>query len=144
MGFSLEYVLSDDSHVAEFICKICLQLVEHPVIIAGSAKCEHAFCRACLEAYIHATGEDAMCPTCKSTRAMDARDIKLASPLSYRVLSRIRVRCMLQGCGWRGEYSELTSHLTNTESHTAASGDATGVAGGNAAAANAAIVDGLR
>ena len=41
-----------------------------------------------------------------------------------RVLGRLRMKCPLLGphgapCGWRGEYSELTSHMTSSGSHQA-------------------------
>ena len=64
------------------------------------------------------------CPTC--AKALDPRhgagELRLASPLAWRVLGRLRMKCPLLGplgapCGWRGEYSELTTHMTAADSH---------------------------
>jgi len=63
------------------------------------------------------------CPTCSTS--LDPRhgagELKLAAPLAWRVLGRLRVRCPLhhQGCTWKGEYSELTSHMTSDGAHQA-------------------------
>ena len=41
-------------------------------------------------------------------------------PLAWRLLGRVQVRCPLHdstSCGWRGDLSEVSAHLTNSESH---------------------------
>ena len=45
--------------------------------------------------------------------------LKSASPLAWRLLGRVRVRCPLHasGCSWRGDLSEVSAHLTNSQSH---------------------------
>jgi DnaJ family protein C protein 7 len=52
-------------------------------------------------------------------------DLRVGNPLAYRILSRVQVRCALAECKWTGDYSELSSHLTASDSHhTRASGGA--------------------
>ena len=85
--------------------------------------CNHVFCTACLQDWIDRM---AKCPTCSTV--LDPRhgagELRLASPLAFRVLGRLRMKCPLLGpngapCGWRGEYSELTAHMTSRETHQA-------------------------
>ena len=78
----------------------------------------HIFCMACLQKWLD---EKPACPTC--TTELDPRhgagDLRLASPLAWRVLGRLRLHCPLSGCDWIGEYSELMPHMTSSESHQA-------------------------
>ncbi|CAD7927230.1 unnamed protein product [Amoebophrya sp. A25] len=55
MGFGLPHVLSDESHYREFVCKICLDLVELPAVY--TRKCSHVFCNSCLRDWIKASAE---------------------------------------------------------------------------------------
>ena len=45
--------------------------------------------------------------------------LKATVPLAWRLLGRVQCRCPLHdgGCAWKGDYSEVTSHLTNSQSH---------------------------
>lgn len=101
-----------DGHAAEFICAVCFGLVDAPLL----TRCNHIFCLACLQQWLD---QKPSCPTCSVE--LDPRhgagELRLASPLAWRVLGRLRVRCPLQGCDWKGEYSELMPHMTNSESH---------------------------
>jgi len=108
------------NHLAEFTCAICCNLVDAPLLTA----CHHVFCTACLSDWFDHSG--GKCPTC--TSELDPRhgagELRLASPLAWRVLGRLQVKCPLLGphgapCGWRGEYSELTAHMTASSSHQA-------------------------
>jgi DnaJ family protein C protein 7 len=111
MGFPLELCASaDDNHLAEYICVVCTSLAESPVL----TDCQHVFCSACLEQWVGRTQH--RCPTCSATLGAP-RPLQQASPLAWRVLGRVRVSCPLKGCEWRGEYSEVSSHLTGSESH---------------------------
>lgn len=107
-----------DGHVAEFICAVCCALVDAPLL----TRCNHIFCMACLQKWID---EKPSCPTC--SMELDPRhgagELKLASPLAWRVLGRLRVSCPLDNCGWQGDYSELMSHMTSSTSHQAPSDD---------------------
>ena len=115
------------NHLAEYTCAICCSLVDAPLLTT----CHHVFCTACLQDWFDQTKKEARtaakCPTC--SQALDPRhgagELRLASPLAWRVLGRLRMKCPLLGplgtpCGWRGEYSELTTHMTAADSHQAA------------------------
>ena len=120
MGLAQEYVVEgQDAHLAEFTCTICLSLVDAPLLTA----CNHVFCTSCLQDWFERITK---CPTCSSP--LDPRhgagELRLASPLAWRVLGRLQMKCPLLGphgapCGWRGEYSELTAHMTSDASHQA-------------------------
>lgn len=119
----MENVLSDEGHTSEFLCAICQQLVEYPL----STACSHIFCESCLGEWFK---RRVSCPTCKTdlNRAVGApaTELKKANPLAHRILLRIKIRCPLhsQGCAWRGDYSELHSHLTNSTEHMSEGADA--------------------
>ena len=120
MGLSTEYLAQgQDAHAAEFMCAICCNLVDAPLL----TQCQHVFCTSCLQDWFDRISK---CPTCSTP--LDPRhgagELKLASPFAWRVLGRLQMKCPLLGphgapCGWRGEYSELTSHMTSSESHQA-------------------------
>ncbi len=116
MGFPLDYVEpNQEAHLAEFTCAVCFQLVDAPLLTT----CHHVFCQTCLVDWM---ATKPCCPTCSCE--LDPRhgagELRLASPLAWRVVGRLRVRCSLPGCNWVGEYSEVTAHLTSSESHQAA------------------------
>ena len=138
MGFSdTQIVDGQEQHAAEFTCTVCLNLVDAPLLTT----CAHVFCTACLQDWFDTKPS---CPTCSVE--LDPRHgagrLQIASPLAWRVLGRLRMRCTVTGCGWVGEYSELTAHMTSDSAHqaTAASpkprtsassgGDATPTGGG--------------
>jgi len=119
----LEGVLLDgqDNHAAEFTCAICCSLVDAPLL----TRCQHIFCLACLQDWL---ATKPSCPTC--SLELDPRhgagELRLASPLAWRVLGRLRVKCPLQGCTWHGEYTGLSDHMTSSDTHQAgAAGSAT-------------------
>lgn len=135
MGLSLEFVLADDAHVEEFICKVCLQLMESPLC---TSLCGHAFCKPCLESWFRAQEQQGMapnCPTCKANLATDKIvELRKAEPLAWRVMGKIKVRCPLEGCGWKGDYYSLEAHMTSTKLHpklhatgSSSEGDASGL-----------------
>jgi len=43
-GFPTDRLLTNENLIEEFLCPICVQLVEAPVITA----CSHVFCRPCM------------------------------------------------------------------------------------------------
>lgn len=120
MGYSTEYVDSgQENHLAEFTCAVCCNLVDAPLLTT----CHHVFCTSCLQDWMDRMSK---CPTCATV--LDPRHgagpLQQGSPLAWRVLGRLRMKCPLLGphgapCGWRGEYSELTSHMTSSGSHQA-------------------------
>ena len=119
MGYSLDLIEpNQEAHSAEFTCSICFNLVDAPLL----TQCQHVFCLACLQDWFETKPA---CPTCSSE--LDPRhgagELKLASPLAWRVLGRLRVRCSLPGCTWVGEYSEVTQHMMCSDSHLATGAD---------------------
>ena len=134
MGFPISDVLTDESIVCEFTCKICCNLVEYGHAV--HTHCSHVFCESCLADWVARSsdpevlaeaamnGEPARgprCPTCNAGLAGEGKVAPLQTqPLAWRLLGRVQVRCPLHdstSCGWRGDLSEVSAHLTNSESH---------------------------
>ncbi len=118
MGFSRDHVLTD--LVRELVCAVCLDLVMPPVLVTP---CHHVFCQSCLQDWVHSKAEDSVvppmpCPSCRKPLAVsDLRDLQVANPLAWRILSQVKVKCSLRNCKWQGEYSEFQTHVTSKESH---------------------------
>mmetsp|Transcript_3684 Transcript_3684/g.13252 ORF Transcript_3684/g.13252 Transcript_3684/m.13252 type:complete len:599 (+) Transcript_3684:84-1880(+) len=120
MGFDVALVQSHESHYGEFVCKVCLGLVEEPVYTS----CTHIFCRSCLDQWLancNAKGQPPKCPACNENLVgREVQDLRSANALGWRLLGRIRCSCPLyESCSWQGDYSELGSHLLSNESHIA-------------------------
>lgn len=138
-GFSTDRLLTDAALIEEFFCPICTSLVETPVITA----CSHVFCRTCWEEWMSREHVSSRCPKCNRIfagvgAAADSCppcvDLREGNPLAWRILSRVQVRCPVNGCPWTGDYSELSPHLTASDSHT---GAAASSGGGGASALRA-------
>eukprot|EP00747_Dinoflagellata_sp_TGD_P060414 gnl/TRDRNA2_/TRDRNA2_152022_c0_seq1.p1 gnl/TRDRNA2_/TRDRNA2_152022_c0~~gnl/TRDRNA2_/TRDRNA2_152022_c0_seq1.p1 ORF type:complete len:572 (-),score=84.72 gnl/TRDRNA2_/TRDRNA2_152022_c0_seq1:8-1723(-) len=118
MGFSRDHVLTD--LVRELVCAVCLDLVMPPVLVTP---CHHVFCQSCLQDWVHSKAEDSVlppmpCPSCRKPLAVsDLKDLQVANPLAWRILSQVKVKCSLRNCKWQGEYSEFQTHVTSKESH---------------------------
>uniref|UniRef100_A0A7S3YJR9 Anaphase-promoting complex subunit 11 n=1 Tax=Lotharella globosa TaxID=91324 RepID=A0A7S3YJR9_9EUKA len=114
MGFPTSLVLETGSLHTEFECGICLSLAEYP----SHTKCSHVFCKSCLKDWLQ---QKMNCPKCKTElpSADDVQDLKTASPLAWRILCRVRVRCPLhtQKCTWKGDYGDIQAHLMNSKTH---------------------------
>ena len=101
-------------------------------------KCSHVFCAPCIQQWMQRNSEEGggcRCPTCNANLPAAALGtLKGACPLGWRVLSKIRCACPLreQGCTWTGDFSEVSAHLTNSDSHVR--GGTGGYTGGAAAA----------
>jgi DnaJ homolog subfamily C member 7 len=134
MPFSLSHVLTEENLITEFICAICQQLADPPAY----TKCTHVFCAPCIQQWMRRNSEaggGCRCPTCNANLPAAALGtLKGACPLGWRVLSKVRCACPLreQGCTWTGEFSEVSPHLTNSDSHVR--GGTGGPTGGAAAA----------
>ncbi|GAB5372694.1 hypothetical protein AAMO2058_001686700 [Amorphochlora amoebiformis] len=115
MGFPNDLVLEKGTLHEEFICGICLSLVEYPTYTS----CSHVFCKFCITEWFQ---QKQNCPKCKTalTSSDDIQPLRKAAPLAWRVLSRVHMRCPLheQDCKWEGDYSEMARHLTNSKTHT--------------------------
>lgn len=132
MGFPPELLLSPEEHSSEFLCAICVQLVDYES--ASILKCSHVFCGACLDEWFNGPSASRSCPMCKANVVQAsvglsgeplAAPLRQSNPLAHRILSRVRVRCPLyeQDCSWQGDYSEVHGHLTSTTAHVANGGD---------------------
>mmetsp|Transcript_7191 Transcript_7191/g.10948 ORF Transcript_7191/g.10948 Transcript_7191/m.10948 type:complete len:583 (+) Transcript_7191:87-1835(+) len=114
MGFPTSLVLETGSLHEEFVCSVCLSIVEHPVL----TKCSHVFCKNCLNEWL---AQKRNCPKCKTNleNSDDILPLETASPLAWRILRRVRVRCPLhtQGCTWKGDYGDVGAHLTSSKTH---------------------------
>lgn len=110
MTIQKDQLLSDESHTAEFTCAICLGVPQPNEACVATKTCQHVFCKSCLERWKAQTDK---CPTCRE----DVADVelKIASPLAYRVLGKIKVKCPV--CTWTGDLSDLDFHLVNSENH---------------------------
>mmetsp|Transcript_6797 Transcript_6797/g.17388 ORF Transcript_6797/g.17388 Transcript_6797/m.17388 type:complete len:587 (-) Transcript_6797:22-1782(-) len=119
MGFSTADLVSDEALINEFLCPICSQLVEVPVITT----CSHVFCRNCYLEWVQQQQQDeqsSRCPKCATgLKSAGAYELQKANPLAWRLLCRVQVRCPLhaQGCAWKGDYGEVSSHLVNSDTH---------------------------
>eukprot|EP00039_Didymoeca_costata_P005326 m.80545 g.80545 ORF g.80545 m.80545 type:complete len:586 (+) comp12766_c0_seq2:218-1975(+) len=120
MGVPPELVVSTEDGVQELMCAICLALPEGPVV----TPCHHVFCAGCLDEWLNgvSTGANDSCPACKTqiqTAHGGVSDLRVANPLAWRVLARIKVRCPLNhlGCSAVLEFSELQSHLKSSDEH---------------------------
>ena len=81
MGFPTGDIQSEEGFYSEFVCCICMQLVDPttPLLTA----CHHVFCGECLRRWLKTKPS---CPTCK--RELGSREVgelKTSSPLSWRV-----------------------------------------------------------
>ena len=83
----------------KFRCHICLDLLKHPVKL----KCEHTFCRMCIETYIrvgvtdqnlgNAERQNSNCPLCQGHKNITKRSLEddnESSPLRGKTVSFIR------------------------------------------------------
>jgi len=114
MGFSGE-IVSSKSHFEEFVCAVCSELVDLEANVVTT--CHHIFCSACMDEWL---ARRKSCPVCQNDLSLKSTGVlpplRHASPLAFRVLSRVEVRCPLQ-CGWEGDYGGLQMHLENSEQH---------------------------
>mmetsp|Transcript_24227 Transcript_24227/g.72321 ORF Transcript_24227/g.72321 Transcript_24227/m.72321 type:complete len:626 (+) Transcript_24227:66-1943(+) len=131
MGFDTCLVLSPKEHTSEFICPICVNLIDYES--ATILACSHVFCKACVSEWFDGPTNARACPVCKASVFGDGstaaasrafgEPLRTANPLAFRVLGHVRVRCPLweQGCKWEGDFSEVNGHLTSSSAHTAES-----------------------
>jgi hypothetical protein len=91
-------------------CCICLKLPWDPIV----TPCQHMYCRHCIETSLN---ETATCPKdSKSLSHAQLTDLKVASSLTYGIVSSMRVSCPFfrsAGCDWTGEVSAADGHVRN-------------------------------
>lgn len=98
----------------DFLCPICLALPRDPWTVK---RCGHVFCKGCIQQSFSTqekAGWDRSCPICRSdcSREHDLVSLKTESPLSFRIWSKIAVKCEHydEGCKWTGSISDYESH----------------------------------
>ena len=104
---------------------ICQGLAD--ISSACLTECNHVFCKQCLDEWFQRARRCPVCNADLSNGPSSAAELKTACPLGWRVLARVVVRCPLvegTGCKWKGMYSELHSHLTNSDEHGSEEGNA--------------------
>mmetsp|Transcript_18609 Transcript_18609/g.30361 ORF Transcript_18609/g.30361 Transcript_18609/m.30361 type:complete len:570 (+) Transcript_18609:255-1964(+) len=111
MGFTGK-IVSERGHYEEFVCAICCQLVDLDKSVL--TQCSHVFCVDCLEEWNKRKNS---CPICQQGYQEIPRSLKTCSPIAWRVLSKVRVRCPMSNCGAEFDYSELQPHLVSSGSH---------------------------
>jgi DnaJ family protein C protein 7 len=117
MGFPVKLVLGAPGDlIAPLVCTICQELSLEPCV---GCPHQHVFCAECLHTWMtkHPEGQ-APCPNCQQ-QLRCSTPLREASPVAFRILSKVQCQCPLrdQGCSWSGDYSEVSAHLTNSESH---------------------------
>ena len=62
MGFPTSNILTNDNLIEEFVCPICSDMVEYPIVTS----CSHLFCKNCLEEWLAVQREKRICPKCNA------------------------------------------------------------------------------
>ncbi|XP_054169211.1 TNF receptor-associated factor family protein DDB_G0272829-like [Oppia nitens] len=94
-----------DNVAKEFICPICLSIINDPVLISCVA--QHMFCRQCITASLQTKSE---CPV--DRQSVTVNDIR-PQPAFKRVIDGLRLRCPNhgEGCQRTGTVSDMRSHV---------------------------------
>jgi hypothetical protein len=102
MGLGLEHFTSQIN--ANFICPICLGVLEDPV----QDNKEHTFCRVCI---YNALNRDLQCPVDRSP--LIRQELKAVPRILTNLLSELDVYCNFKdkGCQAILKYSHLKNHL---------------------------------
>ena len=90
----------------QFICSICYNLLEDPVITT----CQHMFCRACLSSWVV---NKRVCPLDRRTLtdANSFTSLKTREPFFYKtVYQSLRVKCPNVECTWTGSPDAVEVH----------------------------------
>lgn len=73
----------------QFICRICLDLCEDPVVL----RCSHLFCRECLRRLVDwsTTRKEVQCPACRAPFSRD--QVPEEQPLASALIGHIQICC---------------------------------------------------
>lgn len=99
--------------LCEFVCAICLNVPLLHDAVTSTQSCQHVFCSDCLNEWSQRSSK---CPTCQAG-PLSKKTLQVASPLGFRLLGSIHVRCPMSTCTWVGDYRGLDDHLTNSDNH---------------------------
>jgi len=101
----IDTALALDKLKDEFVCSICHDIVEDPVVIS---KCEHYFCGCCIRPWIQANS------TCPKDRD-PTQEAGLSQPFRFyrNMLAEVRLRCQFSGCNTETTYEGFRRHEAN-------------------------------
>jgi len=109
---------TEDS-ASDFICSICKDLMDIPVTVV---KCQHSFCRECLNRLsrlnrFKSAGqvEAVNCPDCQ-TEFSPTNDIVEPYRIMKQVMSRIQLTCPYAKCNAVVGYDDFNLHLEHCDS----------------------------
>lgn len=92
----------------DLVCPICLSIPLDPCLLKN---CSHVFCKDCIWKSLT---QKSRCPVCRcaSNAEGDVMYLRTKNPLSYRIWSKIAVKCehQAEGCAWTGSVSDYRSH----------------------------------
>ena len=97
MGIDTNLITNTTKDFAsDFICSVCTDLVELPVTLV---KCQHSFCRDCLNGVIQAAEhiQTVNCPDCRNAFSPSSEIVE-PYRIMKQVLSRIQLTCPYTGC----------------------------------------------
>jgi DnaJ homolog subfamily C member 7 len=141
MGLDVGLIQSNERHYGAFVCSICQSIVDLDGLVTTT--CSHVYCSSCLSFWLK---KSHTCPTCNQnllftngvhhhSTSMQIHDkqflvgpLQKSQPLAHRLLQALLVGCPLtkQGvcCDWKGDYSDLQSHLLSSTAHVQLESDA--------------------
>ena len=108
MGFDIQRFV-DQNIDREFICNICQDVLEDPLMISS---CEHLYCSNCILDCIKVHG---VCPQDRSPVSLR----KLVQPIRTvkNLINKLKVRCNFDGCPQVLSLGELHNHLDKCEAN---------------------------
>ena len=109
MGISLELVITPDNSekLKNFMCSICIELVENPVMIK---LCEHIFCQECLNSW---SANNNCCPDCRI--AYTETDVGKSRFLDNLISEFVMLQCYNENCPETFSPLLFKSHLENCD-----------------------------
>ncbi|XP_070582234.1 TNF receptor-associated factor 2-like [Ptychodera flava] len=90
----------------KYLCSLCTKLLKDPV---QTKQCGHRYCRECLEFRIKGSIRNAECKACADeniSNSILSLDQIYNDRAILREMSDVKVRCVNEGCNWRGTYKE--------------------------------------
>lgn len=109
MGISIDIVI-DETSIAHFICSICTELVENPVMLKT---CEHLFCGECITEWRRVCETGSKCPDCR--RSFVNSDIVDPNRILLNLIGDIQLCCGNRGCDLIVNYSNYSGHSSSCD-----------------------------
>lgn len=109
-GFINAQIKSNEPYVSLFQCALCTSLVSFDTVISNC--CSQPFCGACHDEFtfdLSSKTQHRQCASCHDR--LEVKQMKHSQPLSFKVLSSIRIACRYDMCQWHGRYDEFLEHI---------------------------------